>query len=1741
MARAFNIASKRISAGRVKKQLDNRFVATETEYNAAGFGSGAVYIAGRVYASNAVGVGTVRNVGRPAAAFYASAEGGGGSITISGGSASSGGGGTVSGDFLPRDGSLPMLGNLDMGNRTIANVALVDGRDVSVDGAALDSIRGASLLALAVNDALISERALVLSNAFSVTDGGAGGNYGVALATPGTLSATSTNDAAGSHSHAVTASDNPGAAVSLLKTAADGNLTLVSLTTPLITTATNIDLLINPAGTGAVQFNNDQTLRTSSFDSSFPINGWQINEVVGVAGYSSLTIGKIQADELAVRVFVADEVRVDRGDEFWTKSYGIAAESFTSPSAIDGTVSVMFEDSPALAGAIFTNNDWVLFRKLEISTGITLFNLWGQVSTYVNNSDGTQNWTFTLKSGPLSQDITKGSLAIDFGASGAALIHLSVIDSAGAPYIKMRRWAGANPYTPANYTTYVQIGNLGSIGNSYYTPAGDGLYIRATAAEDQFMVADNNGFQIRGASFSLYNGSNQTVLMNNASGINLDEDLWGSFENQRAVQWWPDVSSMTGSPSLSIYTGKAVGGFTDLQNLSYIDANPTGGVLAGLSISAFGQGTANDALLYLEGGSQSLATASSVTVTADQIDLVGVTTMDTGRADQFNPTSDLGANLGTTLLRWNILYVDQVVVSGSISGDILSGQEWEYPGSMVIDANSSSNTTVTVTNQGTGTASLDVEGHITLAGNVDGVDIALFKSSYDSHVSNIDAHHAQNHALATTSGLGATHTVSGLTTGLVLRATGASAAAFTQLQHTELGSLTTGDPHTQYLLKAGGALTGNVTASAGVTIDGVDISVHVADVNAHHAMQHNITSATVHTITSSTLGIVGATATNTVGIITPSASPGAGPAVLRTDNNGLLTLVQLNTTTKLQTPLIDSATGTVSLPGSTQLGPGLWGAIDGPKLNGWIGMGANFYYSGDTALYRATNYASQIFFSNEINFRVANSGTADNSINFIDAVRIGANGSIGSPTYVSQLTGWDINTAGAADFRYVYADQLKIKLFIADLEQALAGSQIITKSVTTVAQSFVVPYPGASMPLYVDDLPSAEGMAVFETGDFVRLRQYNRAAGTLFVSDCWGTVNSYSDQANKEQRWSFMRAGTATVNTISQVGTVQTSSSSGSTSRTVTKVTGTASGHFMVAQVVINSTTVTITPPSGWSLYASGIATGVQMAIYSKVAGGSEPSNYTFNFSSSVACAVSLICLRNVSSFYSSRTNQQSTPTNSMVGLSNIGLSTSDYYLLYGGIAGNVRGTAPEGMSEIADFGSTGVGAYSAFDLRDLSGEYGDVAATLASNAAHVCITIDLIPTYLSGGLDTTSGLMTPGSVIAPDALVLDYGVSGNGWHEITTVDGMYGANSPYARIANWTTHPATGAVVRTQTGHLRGLFGVANEYGFYAGDGTGTANNYLRLSSTTAAFNNIPITMYASGVEALRITTTEGFRIQAGSAVQNQIDVYSGSDKVYAQWTQLEPMFGNTETHFESYGKPGMGLGLIMLRAQSADGLTSAYIEMGPTAINIVGPPVNIFNNTTINGGLVVNSTTGIATGGISAGDIFTDYTPTSGNWATNGSTLLLSGSQHTVIGFHDSLDRVDFIRVGAGVITLGYNGGWGSAKTEFDGSIGTAWTGLSFGSGWANYGSNWNVGQHKKVGDLVFLRGLVYRFSGTGTIIATLPAGYRPIADILCTVETSAGHGRVDIYTNGVINMISGGTVYVSLSGIVFSTTNL
>ena len=107
------------------------------------------------------------------------------------------------------------------------------------------------------------------------------------------------------------------------------------------------------------------------------------------------------------------------------------------------------------------------------------------------------------------------------------------------------------------------------------------------------------------------------------------------------------------------------------------------------------------------------------------------------------------------------------------------------------------------------------------------------------------------------------------------------------------------DQAPQFLLTDGTrSLAGSLAVDAGVTIDGVDISAHAADINAHHAKLHAITDAANHSVTGSQYQIVGLTAVNTLGLLTPSATPAAN-AVVKTDGASGVTLVDLTVTSDL--------------------------------------------------------------------------------------------------------------------------------------------------------------------------------------------------------------------------------------------------------------------------------------------------------------------------------------------------------------------------------------------------------------------------------------------------------------------------------------------------------------------------------------------------------------------------------------------------------------------------------------------------------------------------------------------------------------------------------------------------------------------------------------------------------------------------------------------------------------------------
>jgi hypothetical protein len=144
---------------------------------------------------------------------------------------------------------------------------------------------------------------------------------------------------------------------------------------------------------------------------------------------------------------------------------------------------------------------------------------------------------------------------------------------------------------------------------------------------------------------------------------------------------------------------------------------------------------------------------------------------------------------------------------------------------------------------------------------------------------------------------------------------------------------------------------------------------------------------------------------------------------------------------------------------------------------------------------------------------------------FTPSVNFSANA--GTSTFASQTTGWRIDNAGRADVRYLYTDELRAKLFTADLESVLAGSQRITKSFSTISQTFTCPALGSTSTLWVKDAPTFGDAAVFVSGDSVVIHAMTRTVfGPFTITDCVGVVTSYTDGTGAnagQQSWTFTR------------------------------------------------------------------------------------------------------------------------------------------------------------------------------------------------------------------------------------------------------------------------------------------------------------------------------------------------------------------------------------------------------------------------------------------------------------------------------------------------------------------------------------------------------------------------------------------------------------------------------------------
>ena len=100
-------------------------------------------------------------------------------------------------------------------------------------------------------------------------------------------------------------------------------------------------------------------------------------------------------------------------------------------------------------------------------------------------------------------------------------------------------------------------------------------------------------------------------------------------------------------------------------------------------------------------------------------------------------------------------------------------------------------------------------------------------------------------------------------------------------------------------------------------------------------------------------------------------------------------------------------------------------------------------------------------------------------------------------------------------------------------------------------------------------------------------------------------------------------------------------------------------------------------------------------------------------------------------------------------------------------------------------------------------------------------------------------------------------------------------------------------------------------------------------------------------------------------------------------------------------------------------------------------------------------------------------------------------------------------------------------------------SWQALTLQNGWVWYGgSQASPRFYRDPFGTVHLSGLIKDGStGTGTVIATLPSGYRPDAyEIFTVYSANASAARLDVQPNGDIVLFDSANYYVSLDGVAF-----
>lgn len=264
-----------------------------------------------------------------------------------------------------------------------------------------------------------------------------------------------------------------------------------------------------------------------------------------------LTIATIKVDNLTAKAFTTDLVRLEQGDSYWGKGYGVVETSFNLP-ALSANVNVWFENVPNTAGQIFSVGDKLQCRIVIWTTGISLKTIWFNVAAYVSADDANfrQQWTLTRLSGGATGDlVAKGNVLEDAGAVGQGWIHVTSLKDAGGPYMEFGLQSSVAAGVP-QFTQYVRIGQLtGTVdygaGTAWGFATGNNLGLTPAGGFSGITV-DNSvkGLRVFNSAYQLFNGANLVLAIDKTNGISMEASAPGTAAAAfNSLGWYADLGT----------------------------------------------------------------------------------------------------------------------------------------------------------------------------------------------------------------------------------------------------------------------------------------------------------------------------------------------------------------------------------------------------------------------------------------------------------------------------------------------------------------------------------------------------------------------------------------------------------------------------------------------------------------------------------------------------------------------------------------------------------------------------------------------------------------------------------------------------------------------------------------------------------------------------------------------------------------------------------------------------------------------------------------------------------------------------------------------------------------------------------------------------------------------------------------------------------------------------------------------